>query len=133
MFFFVYNKLLLAISYHSICKTNMSMLFLFIFFSIGVSIIESSTCQCCIPETIPICQTPAIPLSCVDCTADFCANHVKGCQGLRCNATCEPDSMSTLSSKPTIRFSTNESSIIRMEFFVLSTILTSLILIRLNF
>jgi len=70
-------------------------LILFIFLSVGVSIINGSSCACCFPWVAESCQTPGFPVFCENCTSFFCANHVKGCQGTPCKAVCIPDSSST--------------------------------------
>ena len=119
----------------SICKTNMSMLLLFIVFSIAVSSIDGSTCKCCFPGQTQICQTPAIELACADCTGVFCANHVKGCQGSpQCDAVCQSDSSTSSVSPLTSTFTTSsQSCTIQPAFFLISTIFTLFIFIRLNF
>ncbi|CAF1437033.1 unnamed protein product [Adineta steineri] len=62
----------------------------------GVSIINSDRCVCCFPNQSHSCQTPAIDLPCNECTSDFCAQHVKGCQGFpACKAECMSSSSTT--------------------------------------
>jgi hypothetical protein len=75
----------------------MSTLIFLIFLTIGVSITNGNYCACCFPNEPHTCQTPGINLpSCDDCTSSFCANHVKGCQGVpQCTAECQSTSSTT--------------------------------------
>ncbi len=112
---------------------------LFLFSSIGVSIINGNTCACCFPWLGIQCQTPAIDLSCDDCTSSFCAMHVKGCQGSPpCQALCQDPSSTTTtttitsssstttpeettsSMEPSTNTTVNGGFIIRFEFFIIS-------------
>ncbi len=118
---------------------------LFLLSSIGVSIINGSTCACCFPWLGNQCQIPAIVLSCADCTTVFCAMHVKGCQGPPgCQAVCQDPSSTTTSltssSSTTTSITSSSStttvinggSIIRIEFFIISFSLTLLTFFQLN-
>ncbi|CAF0914239.1 unnamed protein product [Adineta ricciae] len=84
---------------------------LFVFLTIGVSMANSHACTCCFPNMADVCQTMAIDLvSCDECTNVFCANHVKGCQGLNCKAICQPDTSSSSTTLPSSSFSSKTSS-----------------------
>lgn len=115
-------------------------LILFIFLSVGVSIINGSSCACCFPWVAESCQTPGFPVFCEDCTSFFCANHVKGCQGTPCKAVCIPDSSSTTttvsssssSMEPITNTTASGGYFIRIELFVISASLTLLISCQLN-
>ncbi|CAF1362133.1 unnamed protein product [Adineta steineri] len=78
----------------------------------GVSIINSDRCACCFPNQSHNCQTPAIDLPCNECTSDFCAQHVKGCQGFpACKAECMSSSSSTTTMpSPSSTMTTSSSS-----------------------
>ena len=90
---------------------------LFVFLTIGVSTANSHACTCCFPNMIDVCQTMAIDLaSCDECTNIFCANHVKGCQGLNCKAICQPDTSSTSTALPPSSFSSKTSSLSSSTF-----------------
>ncbi len=121
----------------------------FIFLSIGVSIINGDTCQCCFSWQTEGCQVPSIYIPCEDCTSFFCANHVKGCQGTPpCRAECIHDSSSTTtkasSSYPptetttTVTTSTTTTTVasagyfIRSELFVIFASWTLLTVCRLS-
>ncbi|CAF1275761.1 unnamed protein product [Rotaria magnacalcarata] len=75
----------------------MSTLFVLLLIIVGISKINANCCTCCFPGQQPICQTPGINLpSCDECTSNFCAQHVKGCQGRYvCDVTCKSDSSTT--------------------------------------
>jgi len=120
---------------------NMLMVILFIFLSIGVPIINGDTCFCCFPWLARQCQPIGFEVLCTDCTSFFCAQHVKGCQGSPCAAECQSTSTSTttttISSSSTTTPMISSSStnipnggcIIRIGLFIISFMLTLLILV----